>query len=138
MSGSDVIVIGAGIAGATAATVLAKRGLSVTILEARDRVGGRGYARTFADTEDVLDFGGAWITPWQERIRTLCREHWMDLRSRVPVGERRYFRDGGLQREVTSSADRPAHERAIARIAADAILVKMGHEKDERGRDIAH
>jgi monoamine oxidase len=80
---SDVIVIGAGIAGATAATVLAKRGLSVTILEARDRVGGRGYARTFADTEDVLDFGGAWITPWQERIRKLCREHWMDLRSRV-------------------------------------------------------
>lgn len=138
MSGSDVIVIGAGIAGATAATVLAKRGLSVTVLEARDRVGGRGYARTFADTEDVLDFGGAWITPWQERIRTLCREHWMDLRSRVPVGERRYFRDGGLQREVTSGADRPAHERAIARIAADAILVKMGHEKDERGRDIAH
>jgi monoamine oxidase len=135
---SDVIVIGAGIAGATAATVLAKCGLSVTILEARDRVGGRGYARTFADTEDVLDFGGAWITPWQERIRKLCREHWMDLRSRVPVGERRYFRDGGLQREVTSSADRPAHERAIARIAADAILVKMGHEKDERGRDIAH
>jgi phytoene dehydrogenase-like protein len=39
---SDVIVIGAGIAGATAATLLAKHGLSVTILEARDRVGGRG------------------------------------------------------------------------------------------------
>src|SRR5581483_2194664 len=135
---SDVIVVGAGIAGVTAATVLAKRGLNVMILEARDRVGGRGYARAFADTEDVLDFGGAWITPWQERIRKLCREHWMDLRSRVPVGERRYFRDGGLQREVTSSADRPAHERAIARIAADAILLKMGHAKDERCRDIGH
>lgn len=135
---SDVIVIGAGIAGVTAATLLCKRGLNVTILEARDRVGGRGYARNFADTEDVLDFGGAWITPWQQRIRGLCREHWMDLRSRVPVGERRYYRDGGLQREVTSAADRPAHERAIARIAADAMLLKMGHEKDERGRDIAH
>src|SRR4051794_9307379 len=112
---SDVIVIGAGIAGVTAATQLCKRGLTVTILEARDRVGGRGYARAFADTEDVLDFGGAWITPWQQRIRGLCREHWMDLRSRVPVGERRFYRDGGLQREVTSAADRPAHERAIAR-----------------------
>ncbi|HVZ01594.1 MAG TPA: NAD(P)/FAD-dependent oxidoreductase [Dongiaceae bacterium] len=137
MSGSDVIVIGAGIAGAVAATVLAKSGLDVAIIEARDRVGGRGYARNFADTEDVLDFGGAWITPWQERMRRLCREHWMDLRSRVPVGERRFFRDGGLQREVTSAADRPAHERAIARIAADAILLKMGHAQDERGRDIA-
>jgi monoamine oxidase len=135
---SDVIVIGAGIAGATAATLLAKRGLSVTILEARDRVGGRGYARTFADTEEVLDFGGAWITPWQERMRGLCREHWMEIRSRVPMGERRYLRDGGLQPDVTSAADRPAHERAIARIAADAILLKMGHTKDEQGRSIAH
>jgi monoamine oxidase len=134
---SDVIVIGAGIAGATAATTLAKRGLTVTILEARDRVGGRGYARAFADTEEVVDFGGAWITPWQQRMRGLCREHWMDIRSRAPIGERRYFRDGGLQREVTSSADRPAHERAIARIAADAMLVKMGHATDEQGRDIA-
>src|SRR5256885_13527451 len=130
---SDVIVIGAGIAGVSAATVLAKSGLSVTILEARDRVGGRGYARTFADSEDVLDFGGAWITPWQERMRRLCREHWMDLQSRVPVGERRYFRDGGLQREVTSGAGRPAPEGAIPRIAAGAIPLQMGHAKGGRG-----
>jgi monoamine oxidase len=133
-----VIVIGAGIAGATAATLLAKHGLSVTILEARDRVGGRGYARTFADTEEVVDFGGAWITPWQERMRKLCREHWSEIRSRIPVGERRFLRDGGLQREVTSSEDRPAHERAIARIAADAMLLRMGHTVDEHGRPIAH
>jgi monoamine oxidase len=135
---ADVIVIGAGIAGVTAATELAKRGLGVTILEARDRVGGRGYARNFADTEDVVDFGGAWITPWQERMRKLCREHWVDIRSRVPVGERRYFRDGGLQRDATAAVDRPAHERAIARIAADAMLLKMGHARDEQGRSIAH
>jgi monoamine oxidase len=85
----------------------------------------------------VLDFGGAWITPWQERMRRLCREHWVEVRSRIPVGERRYLRDGGLQREVTSAADRPAHERAVARIAADAILLKMGHAADEQGRSIA-
>ena len=36
----DVVVIGAGIAGLTAASVLAGRGQSVTVLEARDRVAG--------------------------------------------------------------------------------------------------
>ncbi|WP_018157120.1 flavin monoamine oxidase family protein [Demetria terragena] len=37
----DVIVIGAGIAGMTAARILADRGVSVLVLEARDRLGGR-------------------------------------------------------------------------------------------------
>jgi monoamine oxidase len=137
MSASDVIVIGAGIAGAVAATLLCKRGLNVTILEARDRVGGRGYARTFADTGDVLDFGGAWITPWQERMRALCREHDIALRPRAPITARRYFRDGALHGEPTDARDRLAHDRAIARIAADAILLKRGHATDEKGRDIA-
>src|SRR3569833_163234 len=130
---SDVIVIGAGIAVATAATLLAKHGLSVTILEARDRVGGRGFARAFADTEEVVDFGGAWITPWQERMHRICRSHQTEVRPRIPVGERRFFRDGGLNSEVTSSADRPAHERAIARIAADTKLLRMGPGDAEQG-----
>jgi monoamine oxidase len=134
---SDVIIIGAGLAGATAALELSKRNRRIIILEARDRIGGRGYMRAFAGTDTALDFGGAWITPWQHRIRKLCAEHGIALRPRSAFTERRWFRDGALHRDgATSSTDRAAHERAIARIAADAILLKKGETKDEQGRDL--
>ncbi len=61
--GSDVLIVGAGLAGATAASDLGARGLRITILEGRERVGGRGYFRPFAGTDQGLDFGGSWITP---------------------------------------------------------------------------
>ena len=44
----DVIVIGAGAAGLVAAAELAESGLSVIVLEARDRIGGRIYSVTGA------------------------------------------------------------------------------------------
>src|ERR1044072_3282161 len=134
----DVIVVGAGLAAASTAAILRKRGLRVTVLEARTRVGGRGYARHFAMAGERLDFGGAWITPWQNRIRDLCEEHGIALRPRTPIVERRWFRDGALHRDgPTSSDDRLAHEHAVARIAADAMLLKAGKTWDEHGRDIS-
>ena len=50
-----VIVIGAGLAGLAAARALAQRGATVTVLEARDRIGGRCYTR------DGIDLGAHWI-----------------------------------------------------------------------------
>ena len=133
----DVLIVGAGLAGAAAACDLRARGLSVTILEARERVGGRGYFRSFAGTEEGLDFGGSWITPWQTTIRRLCERHKIALRPRHPVTARRWFYDGALHRDGPSAAtDRAAHERAIARIAIDAMLLKTGHAEDEQGRPL--
>lgn len=136
---SDILVIGAGLAGATAAAELAPRGFSVTVLEARDRVGGRGYSRAFNNDAEVehLDFGGSWITPWQHRIRKLCQVHGIALRPRHPVTRTRFFRDGALHEDgPVSAADRKAHDKAMARLAADSALSNMGQETDEQGRPL--
>ena len=55
----DVIVIGGGFAGATAARELGKDGYRVALLEARNRLGGRTFTSTFADQQ--IEFGGAWV-----------------------------------------------------------------------------
>ena len=133
----DLLVIGAGLAGAAAAEALAARGLAVIVLEARDRVGGRGFARAFAGGDETLEFGGAWITPWQTHIRAACARHGIALRPRAPVAERRWFRDGALHTDGPASpADRAEHERCLGRIGADALLLKKGEERDEMGRSL--
>jgi NAD(P)-binding Rossmann-like domain len=62
----DAIVIGAGIAGLTAARELVKHGKSVAVLEARDRVGGRTLNREIEGGE-VVEIGGQWVGPTQDR-----------------------------------------------------------------------
>ena len=55
----DVIVVGGGFAGVTAAREAALRGRSVLLLEARDRLGGRTWTAEWAGTS--IEFGGAWV-----------------------------------------------------------------------------
>lgn len=55
----DTIVVGAGIAGLTAARLLARAGQRVVVLEARDRIGGRVHSERAAGR--VTDLGASWI-----------------------------------------------------------------------------
>lgn len=142
MNSCDVAVVGAGLAGASAAAKLSKSGLDVLIIEARDRVGGRAFCRPFMPASAFgdsgpLEFGGAWITPWHHRIRELVAEHSLALRPRPPVTRRLWLRDGEVHDHgPTADEDRARHERAVARVAMDAALYKKGFERDEYGRAI--
>ncbi|MFE3054224.1 flavin monoamine oxidase family protein [Nocardia sp. NPDC059239] len=61
--GWDVIVVGAGYAGVTAARNLAREGQRVLLLEGRNRVGGKVFTDTFGSTGVTVDMGGAWSPP---------------------------------------------------------------------------
>ncbi|XP_006001398.1 amine oxidase [flavin-containing] [Latimeria chalumnae] len=69
----DVIVIGAGISGLSAAKLLTESGLNVVVLEARDRVGGRTFTTRNKHVKYV-DLGGAYVGPTQNRILRLSKE----------------------------------------------------------------
>ncbi|MBN9013806.1 MAG: FAD-dependent oxidoreductase, partial [Rhizobiales bacterium] len=56
----DVAIIGAGAAGLGAANALKDSGLSVVVLEARDRLGGRGQT-VLAAPDVVFDVGCGWL-----------------------------------------------------------------------------
>lgn len=68
-----VVVVGAGLSGLSAARRLARAGVSVVVLEARDRVGGRTLSHTTSLGERV-DLGAQWIGPTQDRMAKLVGE----------------------------------------------------------------
>lgn len=68
----DVAILGAGIAGLTAAYRLVQAGKSVLVLEGRDRVGGRTLEGRLLG--QPFDLGGQWVGPDQTRIMALLKE----------------------------------------------------------------
>lgn len=71
---AEVIVVGAGLAGLTAAGELARKGRDVLVLEARPRVGGRIFTEATPSGWSI-DRGGQWLGPTQRRMLRLCDEH---------------------------------------------------------------
>ncbi len=76
---ADVIVIGAGVAGLTAARLLAEAGLRVLILEARDRIGGRVWTTHSTDGVPV-ELGAEFIHGRPRAIFDLVRSANLDVR----------------------------------------------------------
>jgi monoamine oxidase len=61
-SRADVVVVGAGLAGISAARHLISHGIDVVVVEARDRVGGRTLNHAI-DSSHIVEVGGQWLGP---------------------------------------------------------------------------
>jgi monoamine oxidase len=68
----SALVIGAGLAGLSAADALGTAGWDVTVLEARDRVGGRTWTATAANGA-LVERGAEWVEDEHVHLLGLCR-----------------------------------------------------------------
>src|SRR5215210_7520251 len=94
---ADVAVVGAGLAGLVAARDLVAAGLSVAVLEARDRVGGRLLNHTL-EGGAVVELGGQWVGPTQDRVLALAEELGIGLFPTYIEGEHFLAMDGNVER----------------------------------------
>ena len=127
----DVVVIGAGAAGLTAANTLRKAGLSVAVLEARDRVGGRLWTDEIDGA--MLEIGGQWVSPDQDALIDTVAELGLETFSRYREGDSVYVGPDGVAHRFTGemfpvSAET---ERVIAEITErlDAMVAEIDPDR---------
>jgi monoamine oxidase len=81
----DVVIVGAGFSGLSAARALVKAGKRVVVLEARNRVGGRVKAGQVAGR--TVDVGGMWVGATQTRLLELIKEFDLHLVPQFETGK---------------------------------------------------
>jgi monoamine oxidase len=127
---TDVVVVGAGLAGLSAARRLVDAGTEVVVLEARDRVGGRTLTLPAADGTPI-DHGGQWIGPTQHRMAALAERVGVTTYPTWERGLHTEFRDGRARRfdGQLPDGDDPvtavAMGQAIRELDAMATLVPL-------------
>ncbi|HEX4008864.1 MAG TPA: FAD-dependent oxidoreductase [Solirubrobacteraceae bacterium] len=88
----DVVVVGGGFAGLSAARAIAHAGRSVIVLEARDRVGGRVWNHPIGGGH-VAERGGTFAGPTQDHVLALARAVHVDTFPTYDTGKDLYVTD---------------------------------------------
>ena len=115
---ADVVIVGAGLAGLTAARELERSGAAVLVIEAQDRVGGRTMAGRVAGT--TVEMGGQWIGPGQRRISALAGDLGAETFPTHLPG-RTVFCEGGRRSEYEEDGEIPFSDPAALRDVEEAF-----------------
>jgi monoamine oxidase len=125
------VIIGAGFAGLAAAFKLKTAGWDVTVLEARNRTGGRVFSHTLTENPNlVCELGAEWVGESHERIKALCADF------KIPL-QKHQFDDYLLQNGRVSRPDEwgfsAAAKTAFEKIKANyARLTPLQQSKLDR------
>jgi monoamine oxidase len=117
---ADVIVVGAGLAGLTAARKIRAAGRSVLLMEAQNRVGGRTLSEDIGGGQ-IADLGGTFIGPTQDHIAALVKELGINTFPTYNTGNNVFIRSDG--RRETFASNTPVFGTAPSdpEIAADVV-----------------
>jgi monoamine oxidase len=104
---TDILIIGAGMAGLTAARALAEAGRSVTLLEASSRVGGRIH--TVREGNEIIELGAEFIHGKPPELWSLIEE--ANLETYELDGSMLAYEDGRLQSRDEEAESSPILEK---------------------------
>jgi monoamine oxidase len=133
---ADVVVVGAGFAGLSAARRLRAKGLSVVVLEARDRVGGRTLNQDLAANGfpgRVVEMGGQFVGPLPDEPATASiptqavynpQDRILALAKEVGVGTFKTYNAGNYTNYTTATG--PVGYSSATRIPPDPSAANAG------------
>src|SRR5579862_103382 len=122
---ADACVAGAGFAGLVAARNLARAELSVVLVEARDRVGGRTLTQHVDDVP--IELGGTWIGAGQDHVYALAAEYGKTTHPTFETGDKLFVNGAEIRRyrrSVNEVADGAADMGQALRLL-DAMAAEL-------------
>ena len=116
----DCLVVGAGLAGLSAAHTLRRAGKSFVVLEARDRVGGRTLNHHLGHGK-VVEIGGQWVGPTQNYVLKEIKRQGLKTFKTYADGKNVYYRNGNLQ--TYTGTIPPANVASLVQL--QAVITEM-------------